>query len=167
MLLEKPLIYGAVIRFEGQVGVFNIEENSLKTNYRDLFPNPPNPDSAFSCNDMGVLGVLPGIIGTWQASEVIKIIAGIGTPLVNKILTLNLLENAAFEFEITKNNEFQPNIPKNKADFLKFNYEWFCDKNYQNVISLEAFDQIRKIKNVPLLMCVNPMKHQLLLNLKH
>ena len=74
MLLDKPLIYGAVLRFEGQIGVFNWtdETTNNKTNYRDLFPKPPDLDSAISCNDVGVLGVIPGIIGTMQATEALK-----------------------------------------------------------------------------------------------
>ncbi|WP_339609428.1 HesA/MoeB/ThiF family protein [uncultured Planktosalinus sp.] len=144
VLLNKPLIYGAVMRFEGQVGVFNLENNNLKTNYRDLFPTPPDAVSASSCNEVGVLGVLPGIIGTWQASEAIKIITGIGTPLVNKILTLNLLNNKVYEFQLTKNNQLQKDSPKDKNDFLSYNYDWFCNKNLQNIITVEAFDKLRK-----------------------
>lgn len=144
VLLNKPLIYGAVMRFEGQVGVFNLENNTLKTNYRDLFPTPPEAAYAPSCNEVGVLGVLPGIIGTWQASEAIKIITGIGTPLANKILTLNLLNNTVYEFQLAKNYQLQKEMPKDINDFLNFNYDWFCNKNLQNIITVEAFDKLRK-----------------------
>lgn len=147
VLLDKSLIYGAVMRFEGQVGVFNLENNNLKTNYRDLFPTPPDAASVPSCNEVGVLGVLPGIIGTWQASEAIKIITGIGTPLVNKILTLNLLNNTVYEFQLAKNKQLQKEILKDKNDFLSFNYDWFCNKNLQNIITVEAFDKLRKTED--------------------
>ena len=95
VLLDKPLIYGAVLRFEGQIGVFNLadETTNSKTNYRDLFPKPPDLDSSISCNDVGVLGVIPGIIGTMQATEALKIITGIGKSLTNKIISYNALEN--------------------------------------------------------------------------
>lgn len=144
VLLDKPLIYGAVMRFEGQVGVMNLESNHLKTNYRDLFPKPPDAASAPSCNEVGVLGVLPGIIGTWQASEAIKIIAGIGTPLANKILTYNLLQNSLYAFEMVKNPAHTREMPKNKTAYLQFNYQWFCNKNHQNILSVSAFDQLRQ-----------------------
>ncbi|MEX0998042.1 MAG: HesA/MoeB/ThiF family protein [Flavobacteriaceae bacterium] len=147
VLLDKTLIYGAVMRFEGQVGVFNLEKNNLKTNYRDLFPTPPDAASAPSCNEVGVLGVLPGIIGTWQASEAIKIITGIGTPLANKILTINLLQNSVYEFQLVKNPKSAKEIPKDTASFERFNYESFCNKNHKNVISVEAFNQLIKKEN--------------------
>lgn len=143
VLLNKPLIYGAVMRFEGQVGVFNLEKNNLKTNYRDLFPTPPDAASSPSCNEVGVLGVLPGIIGTWQASEAIKIITGIGSSLTNKILIVNLLQNTVYEFQLEKNLKSEIEIPQNTSSFLKFNYDWFCNKNEQNTISVEAFEQLR------------------------
>lgn len=143
VLLDKPLIYGAVMRFEGQVGVFNLEKNNLKTNYRDLFPTPPDVASALSCNEVGVLGVLPGIIGTWQASEAIKIISDIGTILTNKILTINLLQNKMYEFQLIKNLNSNFEIPQNSASFLNFNYDWFCNTNFKNIISIEDFNQLR------------------------
>lgn len=146
-LLDKPMIYGAVMRFEGQVGVFNLEKNSLKTNYRDLFPKPPDAASAPSCNEVGVLGVLPGIIGTWQASEAIKIITGIGSPLANKILTINLLQNSVYEFQLVKNETACSEIPKDFASFAQFNYDWFCNKNHKDVISVQAFNQLLKHEN--------------------
>lgn len=92
VLLEKPLIYGSILRFEGQVAVFNHTLNGRRSsNYRDLFPNPPDPSAVPNCEQAGVLGVLPGIIGSFQASETIKILTGIGEPLVNKLLILDSL----------------------------------------------------------------------------
>lgn len=146
VLLNKPLVYGAVMRFEGQVGVFNLQTNKLITNYRDLFPKPPDAATAPSCNELGVLGVLPGIIGTWQALEAIKIITEIGTPLANKILTINLLQNSVYEIQLTKGETIHSEIPKDKKAYLNFNYDWFCNKNHQNIISVEVFDQLRKIE---------------------
>lgn len=105
VLLGKPLVFGAVWQFEGQVGVFNLsnENEEYTCNYRDLFPNPPDPSTSPSCSEAGVLGVLPGIIGTLQAVEAIKIITKIGTPLVNTILTYNALTNSFREFHVAKN----------------------------------------------------------------
>lgn len=78
LLLNKPLVYGAIYRFEGQVAVFNYHNGP---NYRDLFPAPPPPELAPNCAEAGVLGVLPGIIGCLQANEALKLITGIGEVL--------------------------------------------------------------------------------------
>ncbi|POY36852.1 hypothetical protein C3L50_14980 [Flavobacterium alvei] len=154
VILDKPLIYGAVLRFEGQIGVFNYSnfETNIKTNYRDLFPKPPNLDSAISCNDVGVLGVIPGIIGTMQATEALKIICGIGKPLANKIVSYNVLENSFYDFEIAANENSNSDFPKNKAEFLAFNYEWFCNANLDvETISIEEFDTIRKQETITII----------------
>ncbi len=128
VLRNKPLVYGAVLRFEGQVGVFNLAEKStnIKTNYRDLFPVPPDPAAAPSCDEAGVLGVLPGIIGTMQASEAIKIITGIGKPLCNTIVSYNALTNLFYDFMISPAKEINSSFPKNEEGFRKFDYGWFC-----------------------------------------
>ena len=78
VLLGKPNVYGSIFLFEGQATVFNYEGGP---NYRDLFPEPPPPGLVPSCAEAGVLGVLPGIIGTIQATEAIKVILGKGTLL--------------------------------------------------------------------------------------
>ncbi len=85
---KKPLIYGAVLRFEGQVSVFLGTSDSSGTApcYRCLFPEAPPPEHAPSCAQAGVLGVVPGVIGTLQATEAIKLITGIGTPLSGRLL---------------------------------------------------------------------------------
>src|SRR3546814_6401207 len=75
------------------LAVFNVSnEEGAKTTYRHLFPVPPGPGDAPDCNEAGVLGVLPGIIGTMQATEAIKLLTGTGQPLCNKLMTLNLLD---------------------------------------------------------------------------
>lgn len=144
VLLDKPLVYGAVLRFEGQVAVFNLidADTKIKTNYRDLFPNESSP-SAISCNDVGVLGVLPGMIGTMQATEAIKIITGMGKPLCNKLLTYNALNNTFYDLEISKSNI---NGPKSKEGFLKHIYEFKCDTSDE--ISVEEFENSRNNKDV-------------------
>jgi molybdopterin/thiamine biosynthesis adenylyltransferase/rhodanese-related sulfurtransferase len=154
VLLDKPLIYGAVLRFEGQIGVFNLADKvtNVKTNYRDLFPKPPNLDSAISCNDVGVLGVIPGIIGTMQATEALKIITGVGKPLANKIISYNALENSFYDFEIVENAHFSIDFPKSKAAFLDYNYEWFCNSNLDvETLSVEEFDVLRKQEKITII----------------
>lgn len=145
ILLNKPLIYGAVLRFEGQVGVFNLPDKKTneKTNYRHLFPQPPDDASAISCNEAGVLGVLPGIIGTMQATEAIKIITGIGNPLCNRILSYNALDNSFYEISVSTLEPAVGTFPENETAFLNFDYSWFCKTEENNYdISSPAFDDI-------------------------
>jgi molybdopterin/thiamine biosynthesis adenylyltransferase/rhodanese-related sulfurtransferase len=88
-LLGIPWVYGSIYRFEGQVSVFNMDGGPT---YRDLFPTPPSPESVPSCEDGGVLGVLPGVIGSIQATEAIKVLLGIGEPLRGKLLIYDALD---------------------------------------------------------------------------
>ena len=153
-ILNNPLIYGAILRFEGQVGVFNCldKEKNLQTNYRDLFPEPPNPSEVLSCNEAGVLGVLPGIIGTLQATEVLKIITEIGKPLYNKILSYNVLNNFFYEFDVSINKNNQSIIPQTKTEFENFNYDWFCGiKKQPNEISINDFETLRVNENITII----------------
>ena len=154
VLLDKPLIYGAVLRFEGQIGVFNLVDKGTnsKTNYRDLFPKPPDLESAISCNEVGVLGVIPGIIGTMQATEALKIITGIGKPLANKIISYNSLENTFYDFEIVANTNQLIDFPKNKPAFLDYNYEWFCNSNLDvATLSFQEFDILREQEKITII----------------
>lgn len=147
VILDKPLVYGAVLRFEGQVGVFNLADgvSKVKTNYRDLFPAPPDPLSTLSCNEAGVLGVLPGTIGTMQATEAIKIISGVGKPLCNKIISYNALHNSFNDFNILPTKKKEGCFPKTESEFLNFNYHWFCN-SIANIpeISVEGFNSLRE-----------------------
>jgi adenylyltransferase/sulfurtransferase len=88
VLTDKPLIYGAIYTFQGQVSVFNYQNGPT---YRCLFPDPPDPKDAPNCSEIGVIGVLPGLIGTLQASEAIKVITGIGEPLSGTLWLMDLL----------------------------------------------------------------------------
>ena len=90
--LGKPLVYGAVHRFEGQASVFDAgRQRGVAPCYRCLFPEPPPPESAPNCADAGVLGVLPGVIGLLQATEAIKLLLGIGEPLRGRLLQFDAL----------------------------------------------------------------------------
>ena len=90
--LAKPLVYGAVQRFEGQVSVFDAgRQRGHAPCYRCLFPEPPAPEFAPNCAEAGVLGVLPGVIGLLQATEVIKLLLGMGEPLVGRLLHFDAL----------------------------------------------------------------------------
>lgn len=116
VLLDKPLIYGSIFRYEGQVAVFNLKRAA---NYRDLYPAPPAAGSVPNCEEGGVLGVLPGVIGSLQANEAIKIITDLGEPLSGKLLIVDMLslETRLINFP----NQNQRNSIKKLID-----YDAFC-----------------------------------------
>ena len=124
VLLQKPLVYGAVSRFEGQVAVFASDKTAV--NYRDLFPQPPVEGEVLNCAEAGVLGVLPGIIGSMQANEVIKWITGMGEVLKNQLYTYHALFNQHMTVELAVVEENRKWMPKNEEEFLSTNYEWLC-----------------------------------------
>ncbi|NUM31202.1 MAG: molybdopterin-synthase adenylyltransferase MoeB [Bacteroidetes bacterium] len=149
VLLDKPLVYGAVLKFEGQVGVFNLQtkNNNFKTNYRDLFHTPPDPKKNPTCNDAGILGVLPGIIGTLQATETIKIITGIGEPLANQILSFNALSNSFYKVNLAKSEK--NGVPVNIEDFKNYDYSLFCNsKTNENEIEISQFKKLLKTEKL-------------------
>lgn len=148
VILDKPLVYGAVLRFEGQVGVLNMpdDKDGPKASYRDVFAEPPSAGSIASCTDAGVLGVVPGIIGSMQAAEAIKIITGIGNPLCNRILCVNVQHNTFYEIQISPTTKKDIAAPRSEAEFKSFDYRLFCaNGEMHNEISPESFnDFIRK-----------------------
>lgn len=128
VLMDKPLIYGAIYKFEGQVSVLNYTDSSGNRGptYRCLFPIPPKPGSVPNCSEAGVLGILPGIIGALQATEAIKIIAGIGKPLTGRLLLFDAPAMRFLELSINRSDEWISTVPKNKEQFLKTDYDYFC-----------------------------------------
>ncbi|HZS75659.1 MAG TPA: molybdopterin-synthase adenylyltransferase MoeB [Ktedonobacteraceae bacterium] len=104
IIANKPVIHGSVFRFEGQLTVFKPHEGPC---YRCLYPEPPPPALAPSCAEAGVLGVLPGIIGLLQATEAIKLILGIGDPLVGRLMTYDALAGEFSELKLFRD----PNCP--------------------------------------------------------
>lgn len=150
-LLDKPLVFGAIFRYEGQLAVFNVEgAEGEKTTYRHLFPLPPNPLDAPDCNEAGVLGVLPGIIGTMQASETIKLLTGIGQPLTNKLMTINLLDNRSMVMDIPFHIAEEMNSPTSLSDFEVFDYDYHCGIKGRLVYSISPneFREIRQWSEV-------------------
>ena len=109
VLTGKPLVYGSIHQFEGQVAVFNhLSGNGLRSsNYRDLFPTPPPPEMVPNCAEGGVLGVLPGIIGSMQANEALKIVTGIGQPLIDRIFIFDAANFITRTLKIRKNDTYQ------------------------------------------------------------
>jgi molybdopterin/thiamine biosynthesis adenylyltransferase len=100
--VRKPVIHGSIFRFEGQVSVFDPYNGPC---YRCQYPEPPPPELAPSCAEAGVLGVLPGIIGSIQAVEAIKLILGIGEPLVGRLLTYDALTQEFLDLKLRRNPE--------------------------------------------------------------
>jgi len=139
VLLNKPLIFGAVYQYEGQVAVFNVaDSNGSKTNYRDLFITPPDPLEVADCNESGVLGVLPGIIGLVQATEVIKLLTAIGEVLISKLLTFSILTYDNFIIEITKNRNADDYIPADELAFKATDYKWLCGTSVNGIEELDV-----------------------------
>ncbi len=122
VLTGKPNVYGSIFRFDGQVSVFHAKEGPC---YRCLFPEPPPPGLVPSCAEGGVLGILPGTIGTLQATEAIKLILGIGESLIGKLLLYNALD-MSFDFVKLRKNPNCKVCGSNPEITELIDYEEFC-----------------------------------------
>jgi adenylyltransferase/sulfurtransferase len=138
VLLGKPNAYGSIFRFEGQASVFATEEGPC---YRCLYPEPPPPGLVPSCAEGGVLGILPGLVGVIQATEVIKLILGKGAPLIGRLLLVDALNMRFRELKLRKNPEC-PVCGTNPTVTQLIDYDHFCgivpetpqEKNMKNGI---------------------------------
>jgi adenylyltransferase/sulfurtransferase len=122
VFLGKPNVYGSIFQFEGQASIFHAEKGSC---YRCLYPSPPPPGLVPSCAEGGVMGVLPGIVGTIQANEVIKLIVGGGSPLIGRLLIFDAWRMKFRELKLAK----EPNCPvcgKDPSIKELIDYEEFC-----------------------------------------
>ncbi|MGZ3881373.1 MAG: molybdopterin-synthase adenylyltransferase MoeB [Flavisolibacter sp.] len=150
VLLGKPNVYASIFQFEGQVSVFNYvnKEGELGPNYRDLYPTPPPPGLVPSCAEGGVLGVLPGIIGSLQALEVIKVITGVGETLSGRFFIFDALNFESRTFKI-KRNPSNPVNGLNPTITELIDYEQFCgmkavEKPIKEITAKELYDlQVR------------------------
>ena len=122
VLLGKPNVYGSIFRFEGQASVFATTDGPC---YRCLYPEPPPPGLVPSCAEGGVLGILPGVIGTIQATEAVKLIIGVGEPLVNRFLIYDALRMRFRELKLRKDPEC-PVCGENPTIRELIDYEQFC-----------------------------------------
>jgi len=122
VLLGKPNAYGSIFRFEGQASVFATKEGPC---YRCLYPEPPPPGLVPSCAEGGVLGILPGLVGVIQATEVIKLILGKGSPLIGRLLLVDALGMRFRELKLRKNPEC-PVCGENPTVKELIDYEHFC-----------------------------------------
>ncbi|MCL4706306.1 molybdopterin-synthase adenylyltransferase MoeB [bacterium] len=156
VLLKKPNVYGSIFRFEGQASVFWAEQGPC---YRCLYPEPPPPGLVPSCAEGGVLGVLPGIIGTIQANEAIKLILGAGEPLIGRLLLFDALAMHFREMKLRKD----PNCPicgPHATITALIDYEQFCgmpvveddgrDGKIVNSFDISATELARKLKSEPI-----------------
>lgn len=141
VLTNKPLVFGAIFKFEGQISVFNYKNGPT---YRCLFPDPPKANSIPNCSDIGVLGVLPGIIGCYQANEVIKIICGIGEVMTGKLVSLNTLNLQQNILKFKKN----PNIIIDKL----IDYDIFCGIKHHDNTEIDPKGLKEKLKTDDILL---------------
>ncbi len=121
-LLDKPNVYGSIFRFEGQATVFWASQGPC---YRCLYPEPPEPGSVPSCAEGGVLGVLPGVVGTIQATEAVKLIIGQGDPLMGRLLLFDALKMKFKELKLRKDPKC-PLCGQNKTITELIDYDFFC-----------------------------------------
>ena len=149
VFLGIPNVYGSIFRFEGQVSVFDAKRGPC---YRCLYPEPPPPGLVPSCAEGGVLGILPGVVGTIQASEVVKLVIGEGTPLTGRLLFLDILNMEPRILKLKKDPEC-PVCGENPSVTELINYEEFCsigrgeieeEKPAIEEITVEEFSSIRE-----------------------
>ena len=128
VLIGKPLVSAAVSRFEGQLSVFNlaVAEGGRPVHYRDLLPEPPAEGTVANCSEEGILGVLPGMLGSMQSAEAIKILTGVGEPLAGRLLTYSMRDNRFFEFVVSVSQKEFRDMPFDTAGFLKKDYGTTC-----------------------------------------
>lgn len=124
VLMYKKLVFGAISQWQGQVAIFNA--SPLGINYRDLFPNPPQQGEIKNCGEAGVIGVLPGNIGTLMACETIKLICGIGKPLIDKIFSFDTLAMNTYSYNIAANEVGRKLLPKTIEALVNTDYEAAC-----------------------------------------
>lgn len=151
VFLGIPNVYGSIFRFEGQVSVFDAKRGPC---YRCLYPEPPPPGLVPSCAEGGVLGILPGVVGTMQASEVVKLVIGEGNPLIGRLLFLDVLEMEPRILKLKKDPEC-PVCGESPSVTELVDYEAFCgigrgereeeeEKPKIEEITVEEFSAIRE-----------------------
>ncbi|MEP6796196.1 MAG: molybdopterin-synthase adenylyltransferase MoeB [Saprospiraceae bacterium] len=168
----KINVFASIYRFEGQASVFNYlyPDGSRGPNYRDLFPSPPPAGLVPSCAEGGVLGVLPGILGSLQANEVIKVISGIGTPLAGRLFQFDAAEFQSKIYKISKDPE-NPISGINPTQSELIDYEMFCginhaelneEKEIPNEISVDQLnDWIKSGKDFQLIDVREPYEYEI------
>jgi adenylyltransferase/sulfurtransferase len=146
VLTRKPNVYASIFRFEGQASIFALPDGPC---YRCLYPEPPPPGLVPSCAEGGVLGILPGLLGVIQATEVIKLILGKGDPLIGRLLLVDALGMKFRELKLRKNPEC-PACGKNPTITKLIDYEQFCGirGEEQEVEISEGDIQVEELKRL-------------------
>ncbi|WP_234859368.1 HesA/MoeB/ThiF family protein [Aquimarina aquimarini] len=161
IITNKPLVYGAIFKYEGQVAVFNYQNGPT---YRCLFSEPPKAGTVPSCAEIGVLGVLPGIIGSMQANEVLKIILQLGNVLSGKLLMYDSLTSQFSSFAIKRVESEVTKILASAKSFETTDYDLFCGIIQIKEINAEdafrskktIFIDVREPNELPKIECLNP-----------
>jgi adenylyltransferase/sulfurtransferase len=135
VLLDKPYVYGSVYRFEGQISVFNHQGGP---NYRDLFPVPPPPGMVPTCGEAGVLGVVPGIVGTIMATETLKILLGLGTTLSGRLVLFDGIDLQFRELRLERDER----VPRPST---LVDYDAFCGITKPGGVRIEAGEAARRL----------------------
>ena len=138
---RKPNVYGSVFRFEGQTTVFAPHLGGPC--YRCLFPEPPPPESVPNCAQAGVLGVLPGIIGMLQAIEAIKLIIGIGDPLIGRLLHVDALKVHFRELKLSRDPQC-PVCGENRTIFAPIDYDQFCGAQEDATVPAISVQELKR-----------------------
>jgi len=139
VLLKKPNVYGSIFRFEGQASVFAPHLGGPC--YRCLFPEPPPPGAVPSCAEGGVLGVLPGLIGCIQATEILKLILGAGTSLMGRLLLCNALDMKFREIKLRRDPQC-PLCGEPRTITKLIDYEQFCGMNTPSSLPAPSPDEV-------------------------
>ena len=142
VITNKPLVYGAIFKFEGQVAVFNAQNGP---SYRCLFPDLPKAGSVANCSEIGVLGVLPGIIGAMQANEVLKIILDLGNILSGRLLIYNALTTQTTTVAIPRSESIIKEIISKRETFQEHNNEFNCEIPILE-ITMEQITELRDVQ---------------------
>ncbi len=151
VMLGKPNVYGSIFRFEGQLSVFDARKGPC---YRCLYPDPPPPDLVPSCAEGGVLGVLPGVIGTLQAIEAIKLLAGIGEPLMGRLLLYDALTTRFRQLTLRKDPRCRICGPAATVTSL-IDYEEFCGGPVQSSGEYDAPSLARRLQAEPAIRLID------------
>jgi len=167
VLLGKPNVYASIFQFEGQVSVFNYrnKEGEWGPNYRDLYPTPPPPGLVPSCAEGGVLGVLPGIIGSLQALEVIKVVTGVGETLSGRFYIFDALNFESRTFRI-KRDPANPVNGENPTIKELIDYEQFCgvkavEKPIKEITAKELYELQVRGDNIQIIDVREPHEYEI------
>ncbi len=135
VILGKPFVHGSIFKFQGQVSVFNYQNGP---SYRCLYPEPPSSEEAPNCSEVGVLGVLPGVVGTRMANECLKMILGIGSVLSGQVEVVDLLQNQHLQLKINRN----------ESNFERTKLEESYDAIQNDAMELKATITVQELKQL-------------------